>query len=68
MQDKICLTVENAENSKLLALFNTLEEGDKDIVIYFSELLIKKWRINMSCNVNGNFLEKINSKYGYRSC
>ena len=54
MQHEMCVTVENAENSKLLALFNTLDEGDKDIVIYISELLIKKWRINMTYNATDN--------------
>jgi len=48
MQYEMCVAVENAGNSKLLALFNTLEERDKDIVITISELLLKKWQINMN--------------------
>lgn len=33
MYDNVCVLVENVRNSKLLALFNTLEERDKDLVI-----------------------------------
>ncbi|MCL2722320.1 MAG: hypothetical protein FWD47_13405 [Treponema sp.] len=42
--------IENVNNSKLLALFNTLEESDKDIVIIMAELLMEKWRVNVICN------------------
>jgi hypothetical protein len=47
MLDKMCIVVENARNSKLLALLNTLEEQDKDIVIKISELLFEKCKKNM---------------------
>jgi len=32
---------ENARNSKLLALFGTLEEREKDLVINFAESLVE---------------------------
>ena len=41
----------NTTNSKLVVLFNTLEEKDKDIVLKISELLFEKWnmyRINIA--------------------
>jgi len=44
MLDMICISVENAKNSRLLALFNTLEEDEKDIVINMSESLVKKFQ------------------------
>lgn len=46
----MCVMIENVNNSKLLALFNTLEESDKDIVIIMAELLMEKWRVNVICN------------------
>ena len=39
---------ENEKNSKLLALFNTLEERDKDIVISMSESLIERCKNNLT--------------------
>jgi len=46
--------VEDIKNSRLLALFNTLEEIDKDMVITISELLVEKWKIKMTKFVNNN--------------
>jgi len=40
----MCISVENEKTSKLLALFNTLEEDEKDIVINMSESLVKKYQ------------------------
>ena len=37
---------ENAKRAKILALFNTLEENDKDIVIAMTESLIEKSKDN----------------------
>jgi len=37
---------ENAKKSKMLALFNALEEKDKDIVILLTESLVKKCRVD----------------------
>ena len=45
MCKEMCVISEEVKNSKLLALFNTLEESDKDIVIRMSELLMEKWRM-----------------------
>jgi len=37
---------ENAKKAKILALFNTLEENDKDIVIAMTESLVKRSKDN----------------------
>jgi predicted CoA-binding protein len=34
---------ENLKNTKMLALFNTLKEEDKDIVITMSDSLVRKY-------------------------
>ena len=47
----------NSKNSKLLALFNTLEEDDKDVVIAMSELLAEKCKTNMP-KIAGNIAEE----------
>lgn len=52
MSNEICVMIEDIKNSKLLALFNNLEEEDKDIVIKMSELLLLKWSLYMSNKVN----------------
>ena len=39
---------ENVKNSRLLALFNTLEERDKDIVISMSEFLVERCKDNLT--------------------
>jgi len=44
MLKELCVTIEDIKNSRLLALFNTLEEIDKDMVITMSELLVEKWK------------------------
>jgi len=59
MCDKLYIKVEDTGNSKLLVLFNTLEEEDKDIIIKISELLVGKWQNNMTNIVINNF-EKAN--------
>jgi Tfp pilus assembly pilus retraction ATPase PilT len=38
--------IENAKKSKLLALFNVLEERDKDIVITMTESLVEQYKNN----------------------
>jgi hypothetical protein len=48
MYDNVCVLVENVRNSKLLALFNTLEERDKDLVINFAESLVERYKNNMA--------------------
>ncbi|MCL2800966.1 MAG: hypothetical protein FWD28_04330 [Treponema sp.] len=58
-------TSDNLKNSKLLALFNTLEEGDKDIVILMSEYLVEKYSICISKTNEGFFNEE--SGYIYRN-
>jgi hypothetical protein len=52
------LPVESIRNSKLLALFGTLEEGDKDIVITMTESLVKKTKYNITKSVSNN-IERI---------
>ena len=61
MFNEICVAVENARNSKLLSLFNALEEFDKDIVISMSELLVEKSRNNITDIVSIN-VEKLNNE------
>jgi hypothetical protein len=61
MHDNICVLVENARNSKLLALFGALEEGDKDLVIKFSEFLNERYKNNMT-EVICNFTADTNNK------
>ena len=54
MQDNICL-VGNVKNSKLLALFGTLEERDKEVIINLAESLVERYKNNISnfiCNFN----------------
>ena len=50
----MCVMAENVKNLKLLALFNTLEEGDKDIVISMSESLVARCKNNLS-KINTDF-------------
>ena len=55
MCDNVCVLVGNVKNSKLLALFGTLEERDKDLVIKLAESLVERYKNNMSkfiCNFN----------------
>jgi hypothetical protein len=54
MYDNVCVLVENARDSKLLALLGELEEGDKDLVIKFAESLVERYKNNMT-NVICNF-------------
>jgi hypothetical protein len=54
MYKNMCVMVENVKNSKLLALFNTLEERDKDIVISMSESLVARCKNNLS-KINTDF-------------
>jgi len=63
MLNEACVLVENVKNCKLLALFNSLDEGDKDIVITISELLVEKWKLNMT-NIAGNNVLKNSIKGG----
>ena len=55
---------ESAKISKLLSLFNKLDEQDKDIVIAMSESLVTKHKHDMAKNIN-NTVEKIGDK-GHR--
>jgi len=44
---RICNNMqENAKKAKILALFNTLEENDKDIVIAMTESLVERSKDN----------------------
>jgi len=45
---------DKAKKSMLAALFNTLDEDDKDIVISLSESLTTKHKQNMTKNINNN--------------
>jgi len=47
MQNETCVIVENVRNSKLLALFCTLEERDKDIVLALTESLVERCKNNI---------------------
>ena len=40
--------VDEAKNTKMLSLFNTLKEDDKDIVITMAESLVEKYKMNMT--------------------
>ena len=42
----MCVITENVKNSRLLALFSTLKERDKDIVIAMTESLIERIKDN----------------------
>ncbi|MCL2791527.1 MAG: hypothetical protein FWD87_00400 [Spirochaetaceae bacterium] len=67
MQNKI---IKSEKKSKLLALFCTLEEKDKDIVITMTESLVKQYKNNETKvmtnlrigknNKKGRFYEKYN--------
>jgi len=46
MLNKMSLDVCNSRKSKLLALFNALEEKDKDIVISMTESLVAQYKKN----------------------
>jgi len=48
MYKDTCVSAENVKNSKLLALFSTLEEKDKDIVISMSESLVERYKNNLT--------------------
>jgi len=55
MPKEICLFDKDINNSKLLALFNTLAENDKDIIINMAEFLVYKLNIiNKTENENDN--------------
>jgi len=44
---KVCNNMqENVKKAKILALFNTLEENDKDIVIAMTESLVERSKEN----------------------
>ena len=55
----MCIVTENIKNSKLLILFNTLEERDKDIVLKMTESLVDRWKSNMPETVNN--IDKVGS-------
>ena len=40
--------IDEAKNTKMVSLFNTLKEDDKDIVITMAESLIEKYKTNMT--------------------
>ena len=42
----MCVMAENAKKTRLLALFSTLKERDKDIVIAMTEQLVEKSKDN----------------------
>jgi hypothetical protein len=48
MYKNTCVLAENVKNSRLLALFSTLEERDKDIVISMSESLVERCKNNLT--------------------
>lgn len=59
MRNNMCISVESVENSKLLALFNSLEEWDKDIVITMTESLVAKNKNDISETAGSFITEKI---------
>jgi hypothetical protein len=53
------MMIENAKTSKLLAMFNTLQEADKDLVIEMSESLVQRRDLDKPVvTVNDNVGEK----------
>jgi hypothetical protein len=57
MLNEMYVTVENGKNSKLMSLFGTLEERDKDIVITMTESLIAGYKNTVTKTI-GNFTEE----------
>jgi len=53
--------IDDAKKSKLLALFNSLKDDDKDIIISMAESLIEKCNINMTNNVSINTDERLDN-------
>jgi len=49
---KKCTRQENEKKIKMLALFNTLREEDKDIVISMSDLLVRKYGVYVKAETN----------------
>jgi len=47
----MCIMAENIKNSRLLALFSTLKEKDKDIVIAMTESLVEKCKDNNKMDI-----------------
>jgi len=45
------ILLENAKKTKMLALFNTLGENEKDIVIAMTESLVEKSKDNITANM-----------------
>jgi hypothetical protein len=58
MYEEICVFNKEISNSKLLALFNTLADGDKDIVIKMAELLVQKWKLNITNNIDNKKISR----------
>ena len=54
MQNEMCVRIENVEKSKLLVLFDTLDERDKDIVITMTESLVERHKSN-EMEMTGSF-------------
>ena len=44
MHDEMNIITENGENLRLIALFDTLKESDKDIVIMMADSLVQKYK------------------------
>ena len=63
MLNGINIANENGKNSKLLALFNALEERDKEIIISMSEKLLEKWKNHKKNTVNYNIAKTAESKH-----
>jgi len=59
MCSNVYVLVENAENSRLLTLFNTLEERDKDIVLTMTESLVEEYKNNMSKIISNFVTDKV---------
>jgi hypothetical protein len=58
MCKNICVLVESERNSKLLALFSTLKESDKDLLIKFTESLVERCKENMTIFVGSLTTDK----------
>jgi len=52
MLNEIFVTVESVKESKLLALFDTLEEKDKDFVLTMTESLVEQYKDYKSLSKN----------------
>jgi len=63
MYKDMCVMAESVKKSRLLALFSTLEERDKDIVISMSESLVERCKNNLTKNITDFSTDKIKENF-----